>query len=354
MKRSTNIDERGRSARHSYPKVPPPDSPVWPEEYRGDRWKPVYAFFFAGKCQLCAYSLAQTPGRQSLDKFHGQTRLLLCANHPRYAGRLIDVLPTDTCRNFKPKRWWTSRAKPKPGPALPPPLADGADPTIRHIPVGNDGLFATVDAADYPKLCRYKWFPMRRGRLTYAFCHLPDGRVMSMHRMLMKPRRHEVVDHIDHNGLNNRCSCNLRSCTQRQNLANTRPCADAKIYDNTPHYIGVRRHRDKWQAGIVFRGKFYHLGLFTDPVEAAKARDQKAYEFWGPYAYLNFPEDYPKPGGTAPQRNPKHEIGNSKQARRPKSKCPKPRHFKLAATTKKKGTKPQPRRPGRTRRKSQG
>jgi len=43
---------------------------------------------------------------------------------------------------------------------------------------------------------------------------------------------------------------------------------------------------------IDWRGKHYHLGLFDDEVEAAKARDRKAWELRGEFAYLNFPEDY--------------------------------------------------------------
>jgi len=53
---------------------------------------------------------------------------------------------------------------------------------------------------------------------------------------------------------------------------------------------------NKWRAGITHRGKQYYLGLFDDPVAAAKARDRKAYEFHGPHAYLNFPEDLRRPG----------------------------------------------------------
>jgi hypothetical protein len=30
----------------------------------------------------------------------------------------------------------------------------------------------------------------------------------------------------------------------------------------------------------------------VDHIEAAKARDRKAYELHGRFAYLNFPEDY--------------------------------------------------------------
>ncbi len=56
------------------------------------------------------------------------------------------------------------------------------------------------------------------------------------------------------------------------------------------------RHGDKWEAGIRCQGKYHYLGLFEDEVEAAKARDRKAYELHGPYAYLNFPEDFSAQG----------------------------------------------------------
>jgi hypothetical protein len=54
----------------------------------------------------------------------------------------------------------------------------------------------------------------------------------------------------------------------------------------------VYRKGDKWEAGITYRGEYLYLGLFDDEVEAAKARDRKAYELHGSYAYLNFPEDF--------------------------------------------------------------
>ena len=45
-------------------------------------------------------------------------------------------------------------------------------------------------------------------------------------------------------------------------------------------------------AGPVFSGgKVVYREVFEDKVEAAKARDRKAYELFGPFAYLNFPEE---------------------------------------------------------------
>lgn len=144
------VDNQARRV-HKRPKVPPPDSSVWPEEYRGQRWKPVYAFFFAGKCQLCAYSFAKPKWRQDMDKCDGITRMILCTNHLRSPGELREMLPTETCRNFKAKRWKPPRVKrAKAARAL---LGDESDPTVRHIPLGGS-FFATVDAADYDMLSK--------------------------------------------------------------------------------------------------------------------------------------------------------------------------------------------------------
>jgi hypothetical protein len=269
---------------HKRPQVPPPDSSVWPKEYRGQRWKPVYAFFFAGKCQLCVYSFAGPKWRERRDLHRNETRMVMCTNHPSFPGELVSMLPTSTCRNFKKKQWWLTERRRLAD--LPVPPDDQSDPTVRRIPLGN-GFFATVDAADYEMLSQYKWHAHRNGRLMYAFCR-KGGKQISMHRMLMRPRRGYVVDHLDHNGLNNR-RCNLRVCLQGENVAN------ARSHGGQSGFVGVSRNRDKWGAGITFRGKHYHAGMFSDPVEAAKARDRLAYDLLGPHAYLNFPKDFPPP-----------------------------------------------------------
>jgi hypothetical protein len=184
------------------PRVPPPDSDIWPEEYRGKNWKSVHAVLFAGKCQLCAYSCPLSKWRQGEDKFHGQPRLLLCANHPACPGELHEVLPVETCRNFKPKRWGRTCTNPPKRCAVAP---NECNSEVRRIHVGK-GLFAIVDAADYEKVRKYRWYASVHGPNIYALAYV-NGRAVTMHRLLMKPRKGYVVDHIDGNGLNWKSAC---------------------------------------------------------------------------------------------------------------------------------------------------
>jgi hypothetical protein len=263
------------------PVVPPPESDIWPEQYWGRRWKSIFAILFAGRCQLCAYSFPPPKSRQMMDKWLGTARLLLCTNHPASPGEMAEVLPTGTCRDFRAKRWNQRRAEPARN--LPSPTTDESDPDVRRIPLGK-GLFATVDAADYEEISKYKWFATRHGRNIYAICRT-RGRAVYMHRMIMRPRKGYIVDHIDGNGPNNR-RCNLRVCTNEQNSVGK------KSRVGSSQFVGVQHRRRRWQAAVVCRGEFFYLGMFDDEIEAAKVRDRKAYELHGPYAYLNFPEDF--------------------------------------------------------------
>jgi hypothetical protein len=275
------VPTAGPAAPRRMPRVPPAESDAWPEEYRAANWKPAYAFIFAGKCQLCAHSCPLPRSRQLRDKWTGTTRLLQCTNHPAYPGEIEEVLPTDTCRNFKPKWWRLPRRKSQRREGRPAAAASGRKG--KRIPLGN-GRFAIVEAADFERGSKHKWYASRHGRTTYAIT-LDGGCEVAMHRMVMRPRRGCVVHHMDRNGLNNRRD-NLIVCTPRQHQACRGPEGGAS------RFVGVYRRGDKWEARIRCRGKVYYLGCFDDEIAAAKARDRKAYELHGKFAYLNFPEDY--------------------------------------------------------------
>lgn len=95
----------------------------------------------------------------------------------------------------------------------------------------------------------------------------------------------EEIDHIDGDGLNNYPE-NLRAATRDENARNVR------MKTNKSGYTGVCWRKDckKYQAQITADRKNRHLGMFDDPIEAAKAYDKAAREYHGEFATLNFPE----------------------------------------------------------------
>ncbi len=197
----------------------------------------------------------------------------LCTNHPDTPGQVCELPSGGPCRNFRPK--------PGLGRVEPPPPPDD---TIRYIPLTR-GLHAIVDAKNFDWLSQYKWCVQgaRYGNTHYAV-RRTNGRKIFMHREIMQPPPGKVVDHINRNGLDNR-EANLRNCTRLQNLQN-------RYWDaGQSKYRGVSPVGDKWQAVVGFHGETIYLGVFDTEEEAAKARDRKAYELAGEFAYLNFPDE---------------------------------------------------------------
>jgi len=67
-----------------------------------------------------------------------------------------------------------------------------------------------------------------------------------------------------------------------------------KSGQNTSGYIGVSWNIgcNKWLVAITICGKRKHIGVFTDPILAAKAYDAASFAHYGRTDILNFPEDY--------------------------------------------------------------
>ena len=96
-----------------------------------------------------------------------------------------------------------------------------------------------IDLDDVDKVKEHKWY-------------LKDNYVWNgkerlfLHRFIMNPSNDMVVDHINHNPLDNRKE-NLRICTQQQNLFNQN-----SLRNNTSGFTGIcwLKSRKKWLVQI--------------------------------------------------------------------------------------------------------
>lgn len=220
----------------------------------------------ARTCHNCLYCRCD-PDLWRRDLCANQPLLPRCANHPRWPGQLREV-PGVPCRNHRPK------------PAEP----DGRE--VRRLPLG-DGQYALIDAADYEALSRYNW----RLQNGYA-ARREKTKTTYMHRQIMQPPKGMMVDHINHNKLDNR-QINLRVCTRQQNTQNNGKHARSSSQFKG---VGYSKDRHKWFAKIWFEGQRIWLGYFLDEVDAAHAYDRAAVKYFGRFAHLNFPDEWKTEG----------------------------------------------------------
>ena len=147
---------------------------------------------------------------------------------------------------------------------------------MKEIQLSQDKV-ALVDDIDFAYLNQWKWCLHSGG---YATRRLNEGIYIYMHRIILPPPIGMQIDHINHNGLDNR-RCNLRICTMSQNIANSRLRSD-----NTSKHKGIywNKNVSKWQVAITFLGKEIYLGIFDDIDEASQAYAKKAKELFGEFA----------------------------------------------------------------------
>lgn len=142
---------------------------------------------------------------------------------------------------------------------------------------------AIVDDEDYPLLCKYKWTFHPCG---YAYRNQKlNGKIKKvyMHRFIMNYNGEKDIDHINHNGLDNRKS-NLRIASRSENLANK-----GKSANHSSKYKGVcyDKSKSKWVCYIQVRKKQIFLGRYETEKEAGMMYNHFASLYFGEFACLN-------------------------------------------------------------------
>lgn len=155
--------------------------------------------------------------------------------------------------------------------------------------------YTLVNDEDFEYLNQWKWcahwspktnsFYAVRNEMT------AEGKykTVRMHRVIMKEPVGKVVDHDNHNTLDNRKE-NLRVCEQAENMHNFR-----RPSNNTSGYKGVTINRQKSKsrvreyitAQIGVNGKVLRLGYYKTLRDAARAYNEAAIKYFGEFALLN-------------------------------------------------------------------
>ena len=149
------------------------------------------------------------------------------------------------------------------------------------------GQTTIIDIQDMELVGKYRWHAAksRGGFRATTNVSDKDGRfkTLYLYRLLTEPEEELVVDHEDHDQLNNRRS-NLRVCTQAQNSQNR-----TSRKNSSSEYLGVSwfKRDKKWGANIQVNYKSLNLGRFKSEIDAVKAYNKAALYHFGEFANLN-------------------------------------------------------------------
>ena len=142
---------------------------------------------------------------------------------------------------------------------------------------------ALIDLEDIDKVKDIKWHKSDLQRNTY-YCISNDKKWRRLHRLILGVEDSNVfIDHINHNGLDNRKE-NLRICTNQQNMCN---CVIPK--NNTSGCKGVQWSKDKnkWTVQVSVNNKTKYIGRFNNYDDAVKARKEAVKKYYGEFCNEN-------------------------------------------------------------------
>ncbi len=246
--------------------------------------------FFPGvnrpRCAKCIFLLSPALIHSSREMTEPQSILPLCLNHARTPGVVREVHPCECCRNFEARREPSRGSTPPPRPG----------PEVKYIPLGQRE-FAIVDAADFDWLNRYTWRLLARA----------GGRGLRLPGRTRQENLHAPRDHADAAGQGGGPQGPQSAPQPAQQPVELHGAGESAQSPVRSQPIRLRRGSipmgRSGEAEVHQRQQGRLPGGLRRQVEAAKARDRKAYELFGPFIYLNFPDEiHAKPAGPARTR----------------------------------------------------
>jgi hypothetical protein len=137
---------------------------------------------------------------------------------------------------------------------------------ILKIDSAKHGLIKVLyDEIDHELIKSHRWAVTKIGYNLYALTSVKAGDLWTkeyLHRMIMKPRKGQFVDHISRDTLDNR-RMNLRAASPSINALNNDKVGKSGFQN-------VNKVNNRYRAMIHFEGKHLHGGYFDTPEEAHK------------------------------------------------------------------------------------
>lgn len=149
--------------------------------------------------------------------------------------------------------------------------------SIAKIPLGIDAKdgYSLVDI-DLAWIDKYQWYKAKTG---YAVAWV-GGEKLYMHRLIMDKPNGKMIDHINHDTLDNRIS-NLRLATHSQNQRNRKL---SKRNTSGVHGVSWAKNERSWTVRIRVGKRYLNLGYFEDINEAKKVRQEAEIKYYGVFA----------------------------------------------------------------------
>lgn len=138
----------------------------------------------------------------------------------------------------------------------------------------NEVARTKIDRDDIKKTRKYKWcFSHEKYVVTQS-----KGINLRIHNLIMNTQKGSVVDHINHDSLDNRKK-NLRIVTQHENGINRKTLNR----NNKSGHRGIHWNKlnKNWTVQIRAKNKHFYIGSFYSLKEAIKSRKKAEKKYYG-------------------------------------------------------------------------
>ena len=141
------------------------------------------------------------------------------------------------------------------------------DPTLKNTT--DEWIY--VDLEDWDNVKKWNWNIQIESKNYRTINTRINQKHIGLHQFVFDKKENLVIDHIDHNTLNN----------TKENLRNIPMIINSILQihkDRLSKYRGVCKNKYKFVAYICYNGKNKHLGCFEDEIEAAKTYNKALYD----------------------------------------------------------------------------